>query len=143
MSDGKNYEVHVTGDVSGQFAVGEHIEQRQDIRTAAPVTEAELDELRRAFAELRARVAAEAPPERRELALEQVSELEEAVTAEQPRVQDIAHVKGWFARKLPGLAGAVAGVVVHPIVGRLVEAAGDKIADEFRKLIGADAERGG
>jgi hypothetical protein len=43
------------------------------------------------------------------------------------------YVKNWFGKHLPGLAGTVVGVLVHPVVGKLVEAAGDAAADEFKK----------
>jgi hypothetical protein len=46
------------------------------------------------------------------------------------------YVKGWFAKHLPGLAGAVTGVIVHPIVGKLVEAAGETLAAEFKRRFG-------
>jgi hypothetical protein len=41
--------------------------------------------------------------------------------------------------KLPALAGMVTGVLVHPTVGRLVAAAGDLVADEFRRRIAPEA----
>jgi len=128
----------ITGsDVSGQVAVGEGITQVQAVGAPAPaVTEAELAELRRSLAELRARVAAEAPPEQRDAALERVEELEEAITAEEPDLATMEYVKRWFARHLPGLAGAVAGVVVDPVVGKLVEMASEALAGEFRRRFG-------
>lgn len=81
-------------------------------------------------------MAAEAPPEKKEAALERVQELEEAVTAEKPDLTTMEYVKQWFVKNLPGLAGAVTGVVVNPIVGKLVEAAGDALAAEFRRRFG-------
>ena len=42
---------------------------------------------------------------------------------------------------LPKLAGAVTGLVVHPVVGKIVEAAGDVAASQFRKLFGDVSER--
>ena len=48
------------------------------------------------------------------------------------------YVKRWFVKNLPGLAEAVTGVVVHPIVGKLVEAAGDALAAEFRRRFGGE-----
>jgi len=65
-----------------------------------------------------------------------VQELEEAVTAEKPDLTTMEYVKQWFVKNLPGLAGAVTGVVVNPIVGKLVEAAGDALAAEFRRRFG-------
>jgi plasmid stabilization system protein ParE len=124
----------ISGDVSGQVAVGKGITQTQTIGAAPPeVTEADLAELRQVLVGLKAKVAAEAPPDKKVAALERVAELEEAVTAKEPDLPTMEYVKGWFAKNLPGLAGAVTSVVVHPIVGKLVEAAGDALAAEFRR----------
>jgi len=129
----------ITGDVSGQVAVGEGITQVQAIGAARPkVTEAGLAELRQAFAGLKARVEVDAPLEKREAALERVGELEEAVIAGEPDLATMEYVNRWFARHVPGLAEAVTGVVVHPIVGKLVEAAGDGLAAEFRRRFGGE-----
>jgi hypothetical protein len=103
---------------------------------AQALTDAEREELRAAFAALEARVAAEAPPEQRDAALERVGELEEAVTAAEPDLSTMEYVRRWFGKHLPGLAGSVVGLVVHPIVGKLVEAAGETVAAEFRRRFG-------
>ena len=129
----------ISGDVSGQVAVGKGITQTQTIGAARPeVTEADLAELRRILADLRAKVAAEAPPDKKDTALERVEELEEAVIAEEPDLTTMEYVKRWFVKNLPELAGAVTSVVVHPIVGKLVEAAGDVLAAEFRRRFGGE-----
>jgi hypothetical protein len=129
----------ISGDVSGQMAVGKGITQTQTIGAARPeVTEAELAELRQALAALKALVEAEAPPEKKDAALERVGELEEAVTAEEPDLTTMEYVKRWFVKNLPGLAGAVTSVVVHPIVGKLVEVAGDALTAEFRRRFGVE-----
>ena len=126
------------------MAIGSGIEQRQALGDAAvaAVTQAELQELHGVLAELRSQVAAQAPPEQRAAAVERVDELEQAVLADQPDVTTIRYVAQWFGRNLPKLAGAVTTVVVHPIVGRLVEAAGEMLAGDFRKLMGADEPPG-
>lgn len=67
-----------------------------------------------------------------------MEELKEAVTAEKPDLTTIEYVKGWFVKNLPDLAGAVTSVVVHPIVGKLVEAASDALAAEFRRRFGRE-----
>jgi hypothetical protein len=114
----------ISGDVSGQVAVGTGITQVQTAGVPRPkVSEADLAQLRQALAELQARVAAEAPPDRKEAALERLAELEEAITAPEPDRTTLAYVQRWFARHLPGLADAVTGVVTHPTVVKLVEAA--------------------
>ncbi|HEY74669.1 MAG TPA: hypothetical protein G4O00_00620 [Thermoflexia bacterium] len=134
---GNEIRATISGDVSGQVAVGKGITQTQTIRESRPeVTEADLAALRQMLADLREKVAAEAPPEKKEAALERVQELEEAVTAEKPDLTTMEYVKQWFVKNLPGLAGAVTGVVVNPIVGKLVEAAGDALAAEFRRRFG-------
>ena len=128
---------NITGDVSGQVAVGTDIEQRQSLGgSASEVSEAELAELRQLLKALQTRVAAEAPVEKREAALERVAELEEAVTTPEPDLTTMEYVKQWFARHLPSLAGAVTSVVVNPIVGKLVGAAGDAAVNEFRRRFG-------
>jgi len=123
----------ITGPVSGQVAVGKGIIQISAPGWAAPPSEDELAGLRRAFVELRELVSAGAPPEKQPAALERVDELEEAIASSQPDLSTMEYVKVWFGKNLPGLAGAVTGLIVHPVVGKLVEAAGDVLAAEFRR----------
>jgi hypothetical protein len=136
-------EVRVTvgGDVSGQLAAGRHIKQVSTSITTA-VTEAELEELRQVLKEFHARVEAEAQPDKKEAALERVGELEQAVTEKKPDLSTMEYVRNWFVKNLPGLAGAVTSVVVHPIVGRLVEAGGDALVGEFRRRFGGTSSEG-
>lgn len=134
---GDNISANISGPVSGQVGVGKNISQKQTIGTGTPgVTETELAALREMIAGLRAQIAAEAPPDRKDAALERVDELQEAVTAEKPDLSTMEYVKRWFAKNLPALAGSVASVVVHPIVGKLVAAAGEALAGEFRRRFG-------
>jgi len=129
----------ITGEVSGQVAVGKEIQQTQVIGEARPgVTEEELAALRAMLADLKVKVEAEAPLEKKVAALERVEELEEAIATEEPDLTTMEYVKRWFVKNLPGLAGAVTGVVIHPIVGKLVEAAGDALAAEFRRRFGGE-----
>lgn len=123
--------VHVTGSNAGQIAIGTQIEQRQALGDAAvaAVTEAEREQVRLAFAQLREQVAAGAPPEQRAAAVERVEELQEAVFAEEPDLTTVQYVTRWFRRNLPSLAGSVASLVVHPLVGRLVQVAGDQLVE--------------
>lgn len=132
---GDTISANISGPVSGQVAVGKDIAQSQQI-VGDRVTEAELAELHRAFEDLRAQVAAEAPPEQRDAALERVGELEQAIVAEEPDLTTMEYVSGWFSKNLPKVAGTVTGLVVHPIVGKLVEAAGEALAGEFKRRFG-------
>jgi hypothetical protein len=127
---------NITGDVSGQVAVGKNIEQRQVRDVGAPVRPEELAELNRMLADIKAQVLAEAPPEQRTAAAERVDELAEAVTAKEPDLSTMEYVKRWFIKHLPQLADSVTGLIVHPIVGKLVEAAGETVANEFRHRFG-------
>jgi hypothetical protein len=134
---GDDIEARVTGPVQGQVAIGREIAQHQSAGAmTVQVTQDERAQLRQAFADLRAQVAADAPGEHRAAALERVDELEEATTAGPPDLTTIAYVRGWFARRLPGLAGTVVGILVNPIVGKLVASAGDAAVEQLRQLTG-------
>lgn len=136
---GDRISANVTGPVQGQVAVGKGISQSQAVGTmAGAVTEAEMAELKRAFADTRTQVQAQAPPQLQQAAVERVDELEQAVTAEKPDLTTMQYVKGWFSKNLPQLAGSIVGLVVHPVVGKLVEAGGEMAADQLRQLFGAE-----
>ncbi|HEY9750385.1 MAG TPA: hypothetical protein V6C63_17005 [Allocoleopsis sp.] len=135
--------------VGGQGAIGKDINQIGENQggsitigqvagvASTQTTEAELLILQRMFETIKAKVATEAPPEKQPAALERLDELQEAVTAKKPDVSTMAYVKNWFVKNLPTLSGAVASLVVHPIVGKLVAAAGDEIVSEFRDRLGS------
>lgn len=145
MAEGKResdvIKVTITGDVSGQVAVGKDIVQQQTADVRPQVTEADIAAIRQMLDDLRAQVAAQAPDEKKDAALERVDELEEAITAEEPDLTTMEYVKKWFAKHLPQLAGAVTSVVVNPIVGKVVEAAGEVAANEFRRRFGSAPPR--
>jgi len=131
-------QVTVGGDISGQAAVGENISQ-VSTRTTVTVTQAELEGLREALKELRAKVENKSQSDKKDAALERFQELEQAITQEKPDLSTMEYVKNWFGKNLPGLAGAVTSVVVHPIVGKLVEAGGDAFVSEFHRRFGGDS----
>jgi hypothetical protein len=131
-----SYSVTVSGPVSGQLAVGRSISQTQtNLGGAAKELSPEnLSQLANLFAALRSDVTANAPAEQRDEALAKVTELEEAIAAEEkPDIVTMDYVRGWFARRIPQLAGTVVSVIVHPLVGQLVTAAGDAMVAEFRR----------
>lgn len=124
-------------DISGQVAIGAHQQVSQAVgQAAAPVTAAELAQLHQLFEQLRHQVQGEVDGDRLGSALERVDELETAIAADKPDLTTMAYVRGWFAKHLPTLTGAVTGIVIHPIVGKLVEAAGEMAATEFRDRFG-------
>jgi hypothetical protein len=129
----------ISGPVSGQVAIGNGINQVNVAGWTSPqVTQADLDELHQALTGVKAQVESVKALDKKAAALERMDELEEAITAEKPDLTTMEYVKRWFARYLPELAGAVAGVIIHPIVGKLVEAAGDGLATEFRRRFGGE-----
>ncbi len=136
---GKSYTAHITGGVSGQFAQGDGNVQVQTVG-AGKATEADIAEVRRMIEELKGRIESEAPPEKKEEALQQVQELQEAIQSKDPEdVPDrLSSVKSWFKRNLPTLAGAVVSVIVNPIVGKVVEAAGTGLAGEVQRRFGGE-----
>jgi hypothetical protein len=133
---GDSISAHIEGTITGQVAVGKDITQEQRAGAAGP-TEEELAALREELAGLRLLVEAQAPPERKQAALERVDELAQAVMAEKPDLTTMEYVTRWFGKHLPAMAGAVTSVVVNPIVGRLVAAAGDALAGEFGRRFGS------
>ncbi len=123
----------ISGGVSGQVAVGKGITQAQTSGTEPQVTDAELEELRQIMEDIKAVVEAEAPPELQQAATERLGELEQAVTAKEPDLSTMEYVKRWFSKNVPKCAGYVTALVVHPLVGKLVQAGGEALFAEFRR----------
>jgi len=113
---------------------------------------------RRGLVEVRERVEAEAPRELAEQALGQLDEfessLEHVVDAGDADLQAegtgpesgeglpgrMDRVRSWFLEHLPSVAGDVSSLVVHPIVGRLVQVVGDGAAKALSARFGLDPE---
>ena len=135
---GDTFETHI-GSVSGPVHTGKGdiIVERWDVRG---VTAADLEALRALFAGLQERVAAEAPPELADEAQSQVNTLEKAATAKEPDLSTMERVWDWFVEHLPPIAGSVTSLLVNPILGKVVEAAGDLAAGELRRRFGRQEE---
>jgi hypothetical protein len=91
------------------------------------------NELGSLFEALYRLVDEQAPSEQKERALQEVDALKEAIQDDEPDLGKMESVLRWFNRNIPQLAGAVSSVILHPIVGQIVEAAGDMLATEFRR----------
>jgi hypothetical protein len=126
QSASDHYQVSVGGAVGGNVVVG----RDNQIVTTPGVSAADLAAFAAAVAELKARVAA--TPE----AAAQLDALHAAATAPTPDLDAMQRVRSWFMMHLPTLAGAVTGLVVHPVVGALVKSAGDAVAAEFHRRFG-------
>lgn len=127
---------YVSGTINGTVAIGNGITQVHYEQVVTVPSEEEWASLNQALAALRQRVAQDAPAEEQAPALERVGELEEALSASEPDLSTMEYVKKWFERHLPDLAGAVTGIIMNPIVGKLVGTAGDILAMEFRRRFG-------
>ena len=112
--------------------MGEHSD-----KTNVRISAADRAAVRALVAALKAKVQAQAPPEQREEATELVDDLENAIVAEVPGVRRMAFIRDWFSAHLPKLAGAVSELVLSPLVGKIVGAAGDLAATEFRNTFGS------
>ncbi|MFJ8719397.1 hypothetical protein ACIRD9_40530 [Streptomyces violaceus] len=126
------------GDVAGQFVVGSRntLIHNEGVREAStPVAEAQLAELRAEFTRLRSVIAELGGGNRG--AEERLEELEAAVTSAEPDVSVMVYVRNWFLRTLPALAGAVTALISDPVVGQLVQQAGDQLALEYDRHFGA------
>lgn len=116
------------------IAVGENIKQTKMLYSEpSEVTEEDINIVRGLFTELRSKIEKDAPEDKRSAALERISEMESELTEGHPQLSTFDYVKNWFGKNLPSFVGGVVSVIVHPIVGKIVEAAGEIAAEEIKK----------
>jgi hypothetical protein len=133
---GDHFQISVGGSVGGHVVVG-HDNQVVSSPVGAPKpTAAELAAFRAAIDDVKTQVAGAAPETAGEAAAK-LDELHAAATAPTPDVSAMVRVRTWFVAHLPAFAGAVTGLLVHPVVGVLVKSAGDAVAAEFHRRIGS------
>jgi hypothetical protein len=125
----------IHGNVGGQVAVGNNIQQTQT-QIAGQLNPEEIQELKQLFEQLKSQVQENAPAATKEAALERIDELEEATMGEQPDPSTMEYVRNWFRKNIPMLAEAVTQVITNPLVGKMIGAAGDLIAAEFKRRFG-------
>src|SRR5512146_2932315 len=89
------------GDNASQVAVGKNIRQQQN-STSSEVTEADLQQLRTLFDDLKQQIEQQAPPDKKDAALERVEELHQEITSKKPELSTFDYVKNWFSKNLPG-----------------------------------------
>lgn len=133
---GDSISANVSGNISGNVAVGKSITQTQHIGTRQEVTEEDRLALQQLLSNLKAQIEAEAPADKKDAALERIDELTETITDEKPDLTAIDYIGKWFGKNLPQLAGYVVGVLVNPVVGKVVEATGEIAAGELKKRFG-------
>jgi hypothetical protein len=94
------------------------------------------DDVGSLFQSLREQVEAQAPSDKEETAEQQVDALEKAIEQDEPDVGTVESVVNWFKKHLPQLTGTVTSVVLNPVVGKIVEAAGGAVAEGFGHRLG-------
>ena len=128
---GTNVRGTVSNVSGGQVAIGATVSQTSTTVTSHGPSEADLAGLLAKFDDLRADVLAD--PETPDEAADKLAELKAAVTAEKPELSTMEYVRDWFTKHAPKFAAAVTALVVNPVVGALVGAAGESLAAEFER----------
>jgi hypothetical protein len=133
---GEHHHVSVGGSVGGHVVVGDH--NRVIGNSGGVVTAEQLAAFKAAVDALKEKVIVDgsAPPLARAEAVAQIDALHTAATASTPDVSTMDKVRNWFVQHLPTFAGAVTGLLVHPVVGALVKASGDAVVEEFKRRFG-------
>jgi len=130
QSTGK-FNIRIEGDVSqSTVVVGDY----NTVSQKFGLSPQEIAELRGVFDGLRAEVVEQVPPEQRDAALAEAAEVEAAIVSDRPQPDRVRRALRWFRDNAPQLVGSVISVVVNPLVGKVVEGAGDLIADQFREV---------
>jgi hypothetical protein len=140
--EGDKIEGHV-GDVGpgAQVAIGKQIKQTM-AQTPMELTSAERVELEHLLAELKNQLARlEIPENKKVVGQEFMGQLEKELTkTEEPPDASMIKVAGnWLLENIPALAGTLASVFLSPVVGKVVEAAGDIGAEWVKERFGAQA----
>lgn len=132
---GDNIHVEI-GDHAHNIAAGKNVSQMTSQHSNNPITQNDLAAVQDIFKSLMQQVQKQSPPEKRASAIERVEELEETIVSEQPDLTTMEYIKKWFEKNLPDLAGAIVSVLVHPVVGKIVEAAGELTSGELKRRFG-------
>lgn len=142
-SGGISIESRIGGNVvQGQVGVGigntllQHSPKMGDLIISPTPTETNHPDLLSKLADVKAQVEAEAPPEKNDSAIERIDELVEAITAQNPDLDTIGYVKGWFAKNIPALAEAINSIITDPTTSELITAADEGLGAEFKRRFG-------
>ena len=123
------------GNNNTNLVVGKN--NRQQVNsTSSEITEADLQQLRALFDDLKQQIIAQAPPDKKDAALERVDELQQEITSKKPEPSTFEYVRNWFSKNLPGLLGSVTSLVVNPLVGKVVEAVSGVAANAIKQHFG-------
>lgn len=135
MTDPSRFKINFSGTFrESQFNVGDHAVLTMHAGRAADerLTDDQLASLREQIARLEEEAATVVPEERSEAASEQLRDLAAAtVGADEPDPSRLKRIGRWFVRNAPELAGSVTTLLLGPLVGTLVGAAGGLTAAMF------------
>ena len=127
------------GDHASQVAVGKNIRQQQN-SGSAEVSQEDLKQLQGLFDDLKKQIELQAPAEKKAGAQERVEELQQEITSKKPEPATFEYVKNWFGKNLPSLLGSITSLVIHPVVGKVVEAASGLAAEAIKRQFGVKDE---
>jgi hypothetical protein len=131
------YRISVGGNVSGQVAAGRTVHQVQHLAVGSGgLDDGERAQLAELIAVLEREVAEKSPPQLRAEAEEEAEAVRDAVTKDQPDLGRLEFAVRWFVRHLPDVMGAVTSIVISPVLGKLVQAGGDLLVNEFKVRFG-------
>jgi hypothetical protein len=133
--EGAGVNISVGGDLSGQVGVGSHIQQVKHTE-AGNFSAQDRQDLDALLDALTQQVETRSPDDVKATAMQRARELREAVAGGRPDLSTLEYVRNWLVRHVPQVAGAVTGLIFHPLIGKLVEAAGDGLVAEFRRRFG-------
>ncbi|HEY1488867.1 MAG TPA: hypothetical protein VGF84_22350 [Micromonosporaceae bacterium] len=130
---GDHFQISVGGAVGGNLVVGNSNQVIGSPTTNyARPTAAELAAFSEAVNAVKTQAAAHGPE-----AAAQLDALHAAVTAPTPDLSTMQRVRNWFVEHLPTMAGAVTGLLIHPVVGAVVRSAGEAVTAEFHRRFGS------
>ena len=133
----------VIGQNSGNVVIGsgsQIFSAGQQLNLARAATPDDIAQLGQAFSALHQEIAKAAPPALAKEAAQQADALQAAVASPKPDVTAMGKARDWFVENLPAILGGVTGLLTNPIVGKLVEAAGEFTLDQFRARLGLPAK---
>lgn len=101
--------------------------------TVVVLKQDEIETLNRLFADLNSQLRSvpDISEVRRNEAINKAKELNNEIIKEKPEPGKIEQLKGWLIGNVPEVAGAVTGLFVNPIVGKVVEKAGKMISERI------------
>jgi hypothetical protein len=135
---GDQFHISVGGSVGGDVVAGRDNQVIHQHLAQAGVSAADLAAFTAEIDKLKAQLAA-AEPVVGAAAAEGAANLDAlhaAAIAPTPDIGTMRRVRDWFVHHLPTLAGAVTGLIVHPLVGALVKSAGDAVTSQFHREFG-------